>query len=90
LAAMWILLMTAGLRDVPAIGRRSLRLLVVIGPLLFLAIGLMGFVLADAFLAYPAGYAKPLIIVVEAALTLSIAVTLGLVAAGPPNRMQHK
>jgi len=45
--------------------------------------------LADAFLAYPAGYAKPLIVAVEVALTLSIAVTLGMLGAGPPERSQH-
>jgi multisubunit Na+/H+ antiporter MnhB subunit len=87
LAAMWILVMIAGLQRVPAIARPSIRLLVVVGPAVFLTIGLSGFTLADAFLAYPAGYAKPLIIVVEATLTLSIAVTLGLLAAGPPERM---
>jgi multisubunit Na+/H+ antiporter MnhB subunit len=88
LAAVWILVMIAGLQNVPSIGRRSMRLLVVIGPAIFLTIGLAGFALADAFLAYPAGYAKPLIIVVEFALTLSIGVTLGLLAAGPPERMR--
>ena len=66
-----------------------MRLLLVVGPLVFLAIGLAGVVLAGAFLAYPAGYAKPLIIVIEATLTLSIGVTLGLLAAGPPDRMQQ-
>ena len=79
--------MIAGLQPVPAVNRRSLRFLVAIGPLVFLAIGLSGFVLAGAFLAYPEGYAKLLIVAMEAALTLSIAVTLGLIAAGPPQRM---
>jgi hypothetical protein len=63
---------------------------VVVGPAIFLAIGLVGFALAGGFLAYPAGYTKPLIIVAEAALTLSIGVTLGLLAAGPPERMQQR
>jgi hypothetical protein len=75
---------------VPAISRLWMRLLLVTGPVVFLVIGLAGFVLADAFLAYPAGYAKPLIIVVEATLTLSIGVTLGLLAAGPPERMPRQ
>jgi hypothetical protein len=66
-----------------------LRLLLVVGPVVFLVIGLAGFMLAGAFLVYPAGYAKPLIIVIEATLTLSIAVTLDLLAAGTPERM-HK
>jgi len=59
------------------------------GFLLVLAIGLSGFALAGAFLAYPPGYAKPLIIVAEAALTLSIGVTLGLLAAGPAERAKE-
>jgi multisubunit Na+/H+ antiporter MnhB subunit len=87
LAAMWLLVMIAGLQDVPPISRRWVRLLLIVGPVTFLAIGLAGVVLAGAFLAYPAGYAKPLIVIVEVTLTLSIAVTLGLLAAGPPERM---
>jgi multisubunit Na+/H+ antiporter MnhB subunit len=90
LAAMWILIMIAGLQKVPSTNRRALRLMVVVGPVIFLVIGLVGFALAGGFLAYPAGYAKPLIIVAEAALTLSIGVTLGLLAAGPPERMQQR
>jgi multisubunit Na+/H+ antiporter MnhB subunit len=88
LAAMWLLVMMAGLQDVPPISRLWMRLLLVLGPVAFLVIGLAGFLLADAFLAYPAGYAKPLIILIEATLTLSIAVTLALLAAGPPERMR--
>ena len=90
LAVMWILVMIAGLRGVPPISRRWMRLLLVIGPVVFLAIGLAGFALAGAFLAYPAGYAKPLIIVIEVTLTISIGVTLGLLAAGPPERTQQQ
>ena len=86
LTAMWLLVMLAGVRAAPATGLLSLRLLLVAGPMLFLVIGLSGFALAGAFLAYPAGYAKPLIIIAEAALTLSIGVTLGLLAAGPAER----
>jgi multisubunit Na+/H+ antiporter MnhB subunit len=88
LAAMWLLAMIAGLTNVPSISQRWLRLLVVVGPVIFLAVGLAGMVLANAFLAYPPGYAKLLIVAVEFALTLSIGVALGLLAAGPPERMQ--
>jgi len=90
LAAMWLLVMIAGLRDIPPIGSRWMRLLVVFGPVIFLAIGLAGIGLAGAFLAYPPGYAKPLIVAVEVTLTLSIGVTLGLLAAGPPERMGQR
>jgi multisubunit Na+/H+ antiporter MnhB subunit len=86
LAAMWLLAMMAGLAPAPAIGARWLRLALVGGPLVFLAIGLAGFGLAGTFLAYPESYAKPLIIVIELALMLSIATTLGLLVAGPPQR----
>ena len=90
LAAMWILVIIAGLQKAPSIDQRLVRFLVVVGPAIFLAIGLAGFALADGFLSYPAGYAKPLIIVVEVALTLSIGVTLGLVALGTPQRMRRQ
>ncbi len=90
LAAMWILVMIAGLRDAPATGGRRVRLLLVVGPAVFLAVGLAGFVVADGFLAYPASYAKPLIIAIEVVLTLSIAVILGLLASGPPGRERQR
>ena len=90
LAAMWLLVMIAGLKGVPSISQPWLRWLLVVGPVIFLAIGLAGMVLADAFLDYPSGYAKPLIVAVEFALTLSIGVALGLLAAGPPERAQRQ
>ena len=89
LAAMWLLAMIAGLERVPSISQPWLRRLLVVGPVIFLAIGIAGMVLANAFLAYPAGYAKPLIVAVEFALTLSIGLALGLLAAGPPERVQR-
>jgi multisubunit Na+/H+ antiporter MnhB subunit len=90
LAAMWLLVMMARLRPAPAIAAPWVRLLLVVGPAAFLAIGFLGFVAADSFLAYPEGYAKPLIIVVEVALTLSIGVTLALLVAGAPERMPQQ
>jgi multisubunit Na+/H+ antiporter MnhB subunit len=84
LAAMWLLVMMAGLRDPPEIRLRKLRLLVVFGPVLFLVAGFAGFWMADGFLSYPPGAAKPIIVGVEAALALSIAVILGMLVAGPP------
>jgi multisubunit Na+/H+ antiporter MnhB subunit len=90
LAAMWLLVMIAGLRDAPEIGQRWVRLVLVAGPAVFLAVGLAGFALPGGFLSYPAHYAKPLIIVIEAVLTLSIAVILGLLVAGPPERERQR
>jgi multisubunit Na+/H+ antiporter MnhB subunit len=87
LAAMWILTMMAGIADTPPISRLWLRIVLITGPIVFLAIGLAGFVVPGTFLAYPAGLAKPLILIIEAALTPSIAASLGLLFAGPPERM---
>lgn len=86
LAAMWLLVMIARLQPVPPISLGSLRFLVTVGPFIFLAIGFAGFGLAGAFLALPAAYAKPLIVLAEAGLTLSIGVTLALLVAGPAER----
>ena len=89
LAAMWLLVMIAGLKSVPSISQPWLRLLLVVGPAIFLAIGLAGMVLANAFLDYPSGYAKALIVAIEFSLTLSIGVALGLLAAGPPEQVRQ-
>ena len=86
LAAMWTLTMMAGITDPPPISRVWLRVVLITGPLVFLAIGLAGFVVPGNFLAYPPGFAKPLILIIEAALTPSIAAALGLLLAGPPER----
>jgi multisubunit Na+/H+ antiporter MnhB subunit len=85
-AAMWLLVMMAGLADAPATGLSRLRLLLVAGPIFFLAVGFAGIWLAGAFLAYPAGYAKAIIVAVEVPLVLSVAATLALLLAGAPAR----
>jgi len=86
LAAMWILARMAGLVDAPAVSRVSLRAALVAGPVVFLAAGFAGFALAEGFLAYPAGWEKPIIIVIETAMTLTVAVTLAMLLEGPPAR----
>jgi len=86
IAAMWLLAMIAGLTDAPPISNRSVRLALIAGPLLFLVVGFGGLWLGEAFLAYPVAYAKPLLLVIEFAMTLTVAVTLGLLIAGPPER----
>jgi multisubunit Na+/H+ antiporter MnhB subunit len=88
-AAMWLLVIMAGLADVPPISRRWLRIGLVAGPLAFLAIGFAGAVAAGAFLAYPDGLAKPLIIVVELALMPTLTLILALLLAGAPLRAAH-
>ena len=64
----------------------ALRWAVVAGPLTFLAVGMLGFVWAGGFLAYPPGFAKPLILTIEAAMTISVGAGLALLVAGPPER----
>lgn len=86
LAAMWVLAWMAGLVRAPAITDRRLAWALVAGPLVFLGVGLAGLVLAGQFLALPAGYAKPVILLIEAPLTLSIAAGLALLLLGPPER----
>lgn len=86
LAAMWLLTIIAGLQDPPQVSRRWLRGLLVLGTVVFVAIGFAGWPLAGYFLAYPESHAKPLILVIEAASMVSIAVTLGLLVVGPPER----
>ncbi len=86
LAAMALIVMMAQLAGGPAVSRRWLRLALVGGPAVFLGMGVLGFAIAAGFLAYPAGFAKPLILFIEAFMTLSIAVTLPLLVIGPPDR----
>ncbi|MGH8697176.1 MAG: hydrogenase subunit MbhD domain-containing protein [Burkholderiales bacterium] len=86
LAAMWLLAVMAGLADAPPVSRTWLRLALVAGPVVFIAVGTAGAAVAGAFLAYPDGLAKPLIKVVEWALLPSLALALALIVAGAPER----
>src|SRR5262249_12547133 len=86
LAAMWLLVVIAGLTDTPPVGRRWLRWVVMSGPAVFLGIGLGGLFLGDAFLAYPVAHAKLLIKIIEVVKTVAIAATLALLLAGAPGR----
>lgn len=86
LAAMWLLVMMAGLRPPPDTARPLLRLVLAGGPILFLVVAFLGFAVADGFLAYPEALAKPLILAIEAALTLSVAAALAMLVAGPARK----
>ena len=85
LAAMWMIVMMARLTDPPRIGSGRLRLALIAGPAVFLLVGVAGPIIAGSFFAYPAGFAKPVILFIEAFMVLSIAVTLPLLVAGPPS-----
>lgn len=86
LASMWLLAVMAGLADTPLVSDRSVRFILVAGPGLFLLVGLAGLLFGAAFLFYPPALAKPLILGIEVAMTLTIAATLGLLLAGVPER----
>lgn len=85
LAAVWLLVVMAGIHDEPPVSSRLLRTVLVAGPALFLAIGIAGLGVG-ALLAYPAEYAYALILLIEFTLTFSIAATLALLVAGRVRR----
>lgn len=84
LAAMAALVWLARLGAPPTVRSGLARVGLVVGPLVFLLVGLAGVVVAGAYLGYPEHLAKPLILLIEAAKTLSVAVALALLVAGPP------
>lgn len=90
LAAMWMITMMAKLTDAPPVSALWLRLALVAGPAVFLTIGVAGVAIASGFFAYPPGFAKPLILFIEAFMTLTIAVTLPMLVAGPPHRAPRR
>lgn len=87
LAAVWLLVVMAGIQDEPRVSSGLLRAALVAGPAIFLGIGIAGLG-AGALLAYPEGYAYGLILLIEFALTFSIAATLALLVAGRARRIQ--
>jgi len=86
LASMWLLAIMAGLTDTPPVNSQRLRLLLIAGPGLFLAVGLGGFWSGAAFLSYSPTLAKPLILGIEIAMIVTITTTLALLLAGTPER----
>ncbi len=86
LAAMWMIAMMARLTEPPPVGLAWLRLALISGPTVFLVVGVAGPLMAGSFFAFPADFAKPLILFIEAFMVLSIALTLPLLVAGPPKR----
>ena len=86
LAAMWMIVMIARLTEAPqatpfGCGSRSSR-----ARLSFLSPAWPALVVAGSFFAYPPGFAKPIILFIEAFMVLTIAVTLAMLVAGPPRR----
>ncbi len=85
LAAVWLLASMAGLSDAPRVASLWLRAALIAGPAVFLALALAGLSVAG-FLIVPPGAAKLVTVTVEALLTLSLTVMLGLLVLGPPER----
>lgn len=83
LAAVWLLTMMAKLSSPPAISDLRLRTALIIGPLLFLAVGSTG-LLAGAFFSFPAPHAGVMIVAIELVLAVSIAATLAMLVLGTP------
>ncbi|MBF0373448.1 MAG: DUF4040 domain-containing protein, partial [Alphaproteobacteria bacterium] len=76
LGVAWVILILTGLEEGPSPTRWHGRALVVGGFALFLAIGLAGPAMAGALLAFPSEWSVNLILLIEAALTISIAACL--------------
>jgi len=85
LAAVVLLAMMAGVLRPPPVAHPVWRAGLVLGPLVFVLAGVAGAVLTDEFLTLPSEMAKPAILTIEAALSLSIAITLALLVIGPPD-----
>jgi len=86
LAAMWILVQMAGLANAPRTDNRTLRAGIALGPLVFVAVGVLGVSSAGVFLGYPEGWAKPMIVVIEIALLPTLTLVLALLMGGAPAR----
>lgn len=85
LAAAGVLLrLTEGLRPDPS-PSLWMRATVVLGCLTFTLVALALMPLHGSLLGYPPGWAKPLILLIETALTVSIGLTLTLLFIGTPN-----
>ncbi|MEX1147227.1 MAG: hydrogenase subunit MbhD domain-containing protein [Sphingomonadales bacterium] len=84
LAAVALVAMMAGVLRPPRVVQANWRFALVLGPGVFLLSGLAGAAMFGGFLTLPPALAKWAILMIEAALTVSIAVTLALVVIGPP------
>lgn len=87
LSAMGLLAFLAGVCRVPSPGESAVRWAAGAGVAVFLCVGLAGLALGTGFLTYPESLAKPVIVLIEVAMTLSIGVTLALLVTGPSSRL---
>lgn len=85
LAATWLLAAMAGVTQAPRVTSLVLRVALVVGPVLFLAVGIAA-ALGGSFLGLRPEWAAALVLTIEVGLTLSIASALALLVLGPPER----
>lgn len=85
LAAAWIVAVMTGHLPAPRVDDRWMRTAVLIGPTFFLLVGLAGLVVG-AFLYIPPGFAKPVLMAIEATLAVAIAATLAMLVFGAPEQ----
>ncbi|MCC6007810.1 MAG: DUF4040 domain-containing protein [Rhodobacteraceae bacterium] len=85
LAAVVLVAMMAGVLPPPRVAQGGLRAALVVGPGVFLLSGLLAVALGMGFLTLPPAVAKPATLIIEVALTVSIAVTLAVLVIGPPD-----
>lgn len=85
LAAVCLVTIMAGVFRAPRVEQAAWRVALVLGPGVFLLAGWAGAVFGGGFLVLPPALAKLAIVTIEAALTVSIAVTLVLLVIGPPD-----
>ncbi|MCC5993230.1 MAG: DUF4040 domain-containing protein [Rhodobacteraceae bacterium] len=83
LAGVVLVAMMAQLLRPPRVSQAMLRAALVLGPGVFLLSGLAAVGLGREFLSLSPAIAKSAILIIEAALTISIAVTLALLVIGP-------
>ncbi|MGY6704151.1 hydrogenase subunit MbhD domain-containing protein [Roseinatronobacter sp.] len=84
LAAVGLVALMANVLPAPSISQAGLRIALVLGPGVFLCTGLLAAALGSDFLSIAPEVAKAMILTIEIALSISIAVTLALLVLGPP------
>lgn len=84
LAAVGLVALMANVLPAPQISQSGLRVALVLGPGVFLGAGLVAAALGGEFLSIAPDVAKTVIVTIEIALSMSIAVTLALLVIGPP------
>lgn len=86
LGAVWVLLVLTGRRPLSRLHGWPLRTVLVLGFVVFLAVAVGVMAAGGHLLQYPRHWAKDLILLIEAALTLSIAFILVALFVGSPRQ----